>query len=213
MARGANNVVQNNYIGVDATGAQPRPFRAGRADRGRAQHPLREQRRLGQRGDGVSITEATRAGIDAPVNKIGTNAAGDAPVPNGRYSMLLSYPAGEPERGFASDVLIGGTDAAQRNVISGNGGTGVYIAGGAAATASWATTSARTRRATCPSDNTLGNRADGVDIVSGADNRIGGPAAAEQNSIVSNRQPVWPCLKAAGASGRAATWSAQRHRV
>jgi hypothetical protein len=57
-------------------------------------------------------------------NKIGTNWAGNAALPN----------AGAGVRILGSGGSIGGPQLAQRNLISGNGGPGVYVGGGGAIT-------------------------------------------------------------------------------
>ena len=77
---------------------------------------------------------------------------------------------------------IGGTTAAARNVISGNG-AGISISFSAGNTASSATSSAPTRRAPPRSPNT----GDGISIaLTTAGNTIGGPTAAERNVIAGN---------------------------
>ena len=62
---------------------------------------------------------------------IGTDATGLAPLGNGINGVALGAP---PDRvasdGFASEDFVGGTSAAQRNIISGNGDSGVWIEGG-----------------------------------------------------------------------------------
>src|SRR5438034_3380770 len=54
-------------------------------------------------------------------NFIGTNAAGDAPVPNGFFGLIVASPT--------SGTLIGGTVAGAGNVISGNAFGGLNMGG------------------------------------------------------------------------------------
>lgn len=123
-----NNVIQGNLIGTDRTGTV-------------AVGNLREGVRLNNgsgnlvgggsigagnvisgNGSGINIDGATRATIQG--NRIGTNAAGTAAVPNRSIGILVST---------ASNLI--GTDAdgvnddLERNVVSGNAQYGVQIAG------------------------------------------------------------------------------------
>ena len=69
----------------------------------------------------LSVLSATIQG-----NKVGTNAAGSAALANVFGGIHLGFGgSGEP----AIDVMVGGTTAAARNIISGNGGIGLYITG------------------------------------------------------------------------------------
>jgi len=69
-------------------------------------------------------------------NYIGTNAAGTAGIPNGS-SILLQDPVDIDVAGIfisdlynqATDIVIGGTNVMDRNVISGNYGAGIMLAG------------------------------------------------------------------------------------
>ncbi len=54
-------------------------------------------------------------------NRIGTNAAGDAAVPNGSGVLFVA----------ASENTVGGTEVGQRNLISGNTNSGISITNGA----------------------------------------------------------------------------------
>lgn len=121
------NVVEGNYIGVDATGSK------------------RLEYTLGVR---ISYASGTRIGGTAPGagnvisgsgnypgirlwfgangtliqgNLIGTDATGQYSLGNSESGIVVDY--------GAHDNLIGGTDPAARNVISGNGQRGVLIDG------------------------------------------------------------------------------------
>ena len=73
----------------------------------------------GNGGAGISaFLNATRTRIEG--NRIGTNAAATTAVGNTGDGVEL----------FSADHIVGGTSAAARNVISGNGGSGVFVGGG-----------------------------------------------------------------------------------
>jgi titin len=70
--------------------------------------------------DGVVLSDSGTTGNLVEGNYIGTNAAGNGPLPNNGAAGL------EIENG-ASDNTVGGTTAGTRNVISGNHGEGLAI--------------------------------------------------------------------------------------
>lgn len=75
--------------------------------------------------DGVRIDAAAATGNVVAGNRIGTNPAGTAAIPNGYNGVVITA---------ASNNRIGGTTAADLNVISGNSLNGIGIAAGPAAT-------------------------------------------------------------------------------
>ncbi len=123
------NSVVGNFIGTDA---------AGTAAKGNGSHGVVVSSRtdatvVGGTGaaDGNVISgnavNAIVVGVDGGAttiqgNYIGVDATGSAALGNGAEGMLLS--------GTAGTVLIGGTAAGATNVISGNGGTGIYSGAG-----------------------------------------------------------------------------------
>jgi hypothetical protein len=126
--------------------------------------------------------------INVVNNHIGTNAAGTAAVPNGANGIFVfdTLPAGIT---VAPKVNIGGANAVQRNVISGNAGNGIralnhntlhiYIRGNYIGTNAAGT-------------GDLGNGANGIlaDSSTGGssfhDFYVGGAAAGEGNTISGN---------------------------
>ncbi|MEO5885111.1 MAG: hypothetical protein ABIQ58_06310, partial [Candidatus Limnocylindrales bacterium] len=69
-------------------------------------------------GFGIWLAGAGASGTTIVGNRIGTNASGTAAIGNGNYAIVVSSPSNQ----------IGGTAAADRNVISGNG-RGIQYAG------------------------------------------------------------------------------------
>ena len=121
----------------------------------------------------------TGSGSDSNVikgNYIGTDASGTASVPNGSIGLYLST--------GAQSNIVGGTTAAERNVISGNGARGVRISSaGTDLNVVQGNYIGTDKDGTAP----LANSSTGVYILSGAQsNIIGGTAAGEGNTIAYN---------------------------
>ncbi|MGI9168006.1 MAG: hypothetical protein ACR2G5_16780, partial [Pyrinomonadaceae bacterium] len=75
----------------------------------------------GSGGEGVSVLESSGNLIQN--NFIGTNASGNAALPNASSGVLISE---------SSNNMVGGVDTAALNVVSGNSSSGVLITGGGA---------------------------------------------------------------------------------
>ncbi len=175
----SDNVVQNNYIGVNAAGTQAlkntvEGIRISRSARNQV---------IGNviSGNGVEGVEVAFNDSDGNStanviqgNFIGTNATGTAAVPNGVGVFIQAR---------ANKTTVGGTTAAAANVISGNL-TGVSLQSGVQ---------------NLVEGNFIGTRADGktalpngtgVTIGTGNDtpdaNAIGGLAASQGNIIAAN---------------------------
>jgi titin len=131
------NVVQGNYIGVDVSGSiafandngiaveylglglgGPSNTKIGGAGAG-------VQRHLWNKYFGISLSNGAN-GNTIQGNLIGTNMAGIAKVPNGNADNTSG---GGISLFMGSGDLIGGTVTGARNIISGNHGYGVRLAG------------------------------------------------------------------------------------
>jgi hypothetical protein len=175
----AGNSVLNNYIGTNAAGTAALGNGADGVEvLGGAGANLIASKNVisGNKGVGVLFSGAGTKANTVQGNYIGTNAAGTASLPNTSNGVQIDL--------GASSNFVGGKLAAERNVISGNGGDGVrlndrgtkgnlvtgnYIGLNAAGTAA------------------LGNAFSGVEIFNGArSNTIGGAAAGEGNVISGN---------------------------
>ena len=125
-----NNTIQGNYLGVAANGTTSRPNLSGvlmsKSNNNLIGGTTAAARNVisGNTHTGVQI-DGNNNNIHG--NRIGTNAAGTAAVPNSTGVAMFS---GEP-----SNNIIGGTAAGAGNLISGNstgiqgGGTGTIIQG------------------------------------------------------------------------------------
>ena len=129
----------------------------------------------GNSGDGVEITGSGATDNQVLGNDIGTDAAGTATVGNGGYGIEID----------SNNNLVGGTTAADRNIISGNF-CGVFLLGndnqiegnyiGVDVTGTAA----------------LANPREGIELYGGTGNVIGGAVAGAGNVISGNGQfGVW----------------------
>ena len=164
----ASNNLQGNYIGTDVTGMLAR-------GKGTNSHGIYVNGGSGNliggtnRGDGNVIAGGNDAGIYLNNGKnnvvqgnfIGVNAAGTAALGNVNDGIIINS---------SSNNLVGGALAAARNVISGNGASGVYLTG-ASATAN--VIQGNYLGTDCSGSNAVGNVAgDGVTLISAPANVI-----------------------------------------
>ena len=178
-----DNTIIANLIGLDSTGAASLGNFYSGVTLGTGTH----NNRVGGAGasegnvisgngeDGVAVRESSSYNMIIG-NRIGTNAAGTAAVPN--YYQGLSLTSGSHHN------QVGGPTTAERNLISGNGANGIglweagtrlnviignYIGTDASGAAG------------------LGNREAGIVLSDSAEqNRVGGETAAERNVIADN---------------------------
>lgn len=122
--------IQGNLIGTDASGALAVPNAGGidliNADRSVVGGTALAARNVisGNRGSGIRFG-GTTADTTIQGNHIGTDAAGNVPLPNeGNGIFFKLHTAVGPH-----DNVIGGSAPGAGNVISGNRGTGVLLGG------------------------------------------------------------------------------------
>jgi hypothetical protein len=125
-------------------------------------------------GNGTNGIEINNAAMGTAVlgNLIGVNPAGSQAVPNKGNGIAVSD---------AGAVTIGGTDAALRNVISGNGGNGVSFANtsGSVILGNFAGTDVNGQAA-------IPNGADGLLLDTSGGNSVGGTAPGAGNVLSGN---------------------------
>jgi parallel beta-helix repeat protein len=123
-------------------------------------------------------------------NYIGTNAAGAPALGNGSDGVQIDN---------GSDNIIGGTMASARNVISGNAGNGVLIGQFPGLSAAGNQVLGNYIGTNPGGTSALSNTANGVELIDGSANAIGGTASGAGNVIAGNLQ--WGILFAiTGAS-------------
>ena len=149
----------------------------------------------GNSDEGVEIAESTTSGNTVIGNFIGTDATGNGFLGNGGDGVLLQDAPGN---------IIGGTTAAERNIISGNTGNGVHIAG---SNATLNTIQGNYIGVGLDGFSNVDNDGDGVRIddnaegttTAAANNLVGGTAAGAGNVISGNKNNGVSIL--GGASG------------
>ena len=104
-------------------------------------------------------------------NFIGTDVTGTLALPNGSYGILVE----------SAGNLIGGTNSANANVISGNGDNGLYLLN-----ANNNVVEGNLIGVSVTGENQLGNANNGILIYGGAANSIGGAASGTGNTISGN---------------------------
>jgi hypothetical protein len=193
---GGGHLIQGNYIGTNA---------AGTADLGNRFNgvflnsvpnnvvggPATGARNVisGNDANGVRLTGVRATGNIVAGNYIGTNAAGAAALPNPN-GVQIDEGASNNRIGTNGD---GVTDAAERNVIAGNGGHGVLLR---TAGTSQNVVAGNGIGLNAAGTAALPNGSGGIRIDSGAaNNRIGTygdwvAAAVEGNTIASNSGPA-----------------------
>jgi CSLREA domain-containing protein len=126
-----DNVIEGNYIGVDASGTAA----LGNGEAGVAMFQGATDNTIGGSESGagnvlsgnvfgVLIADITVSGNQILGNLIGTNAGGDQAIPNDQTGILI----------WGTNNVIGGVEAGARNVISGNGFAGIDLGPGSTGT-------------------------------------------------------------------------------
>jgi uncharacterized repeat protein (TIGR01451 family) len=133
---------------------------------------------------GVYIVSSGSTGNKVEGNYVGTNAAGDAKVPNAIGVRIEA----------AHNNTVGGTTSGARNVISGNSSIGVQVPAGSAGNrveGNYVGTNAA-------GTDALGNNVYGV-LITGPNNTVGGTTSGARNVISGNTYGVY--LSGAASTG------------
>ncbi|HEX7333081.1 MAG TPA: SBBP repeat-containing protein [Pyrinomonadaceae bacterium] len=111
-----NNVIQGNYLGVDATGTQPRPNNTGILLFDSSNNLIGGTTAAARNVISGNVVHGAEIGGNNNIvqgNFIGTNAAGTAALANGASGVEIPFSA-------RTNNLIGGTAPGSGNLISGN---------------------------------------------------------------------------------------------
>ena len=186
----AHNIVRGNKIGTDVGGS----FAIPNGDDGvlveddatyntiGGDTPGERNLISGNNADGIDINGSGTMSNTVSGNYIGTNITGTAAIGNGDQGVQI----GES----ASRNLVGGDMAGERNLISGNSGSGVAIKDTGTG---YNTVSGNYIGTDVDGATAIANAGGGMSIYSGAsDNTVGGSTAGERNLISGNGQDgIW----------------------
>ena len=179
------NLVEGNYIGTDSSGA----VAMGNSDNDVNVQLSASGNTIGglATGAGNVIAASAAAGVEIQSgaannlvqgNRIGTDQSGQVALANDGAGVSIFD---------ASSNVVGGTTAAQRNLISGNIGDGVTVSSDGTLPASGNLLAGNFIGTDSSGTSALGNSGNGVNITGGASgNIVGGPAGGEGNTIAFN---------------------------
>jgi parallel beta-helix repeat protein len=181
-----NNVVQGNYIGLDAPGSATLPnqgpgaviYSSSKSNLVGGILPAQRNVISGNMQQGVAIADPDTIGNTVSGNYIGLNPAGTAAMSN-KYAGISIFNG-------ASSNIIGGLKAKAGNVISGNGGEGLTIDGSDTTdNCVWGNFIGLN----AAGDAAVSNAWSGIAIFNGARSTlIGGKTIAQRNVISGNAQ-------------------------
>lgn len=129
-AGATGTMIKGNYVGLNGAGTAALAngsgiFVANGSDDTQVGGPAAGEGNVvsGNTGHGIRIDSFPAGATNASVlgNKVGTNAAGSAPIPNGATGIFVSNADGN---------TIGGTDSGAGNVIAHNGREGIEVVSG-----------------------------------------------------------------------------------
>jgi len=114
------NRIEGNYVGINAAGTAAVASGVGTGVTVfKATNTAVVQNTISGLAVGIIVTAAGNDGSTITGNFIGTNPAGTAAIANTNYGILINQ--------GATNTTIGGTTAAERNIISGNGSQGIRV--------------------------------------------------------------------------------------
>jgi CSLREA domain-containing protein len=167
----SDNNIEGNFIGTNTAGTAAQGNLIGVVVGG-ANNTIGGNVLSGNQSRGLEIQGSSATGNSVVGNLIGTDATGTADLGNGGDALRVEG---------ASLTVIGGTSAAERNVVSGNGGHGILLHNSTNNTVrgNYAGTNAAGTAA-------IANGIDGIAVDGGGANTIGGPGAGEGNLASGN---------------------------
>ena len=171
----ANNAVENNLIGTDASGAVALGNGSFGVALTLAANNTVSGNTIADSGlTGINISGAAATGNVVSGNRIGTDLAGVVALGNTFDGIQISAP----------NNVIGGPAPADRNLISANGAIGVHISG---ADANGNLVQGNFIGTDGSGVIDLGNGSSGVQIDGASGNSVGGAGAGEPNTVAFNQ--------------------------
>ncbi|MCH7480947.1 MAG: right-handed parallel beta-helix repeat-containing protein, partial [Chloroflexi bacterium] len=174
------NSVTGNYIGTNSTGLSAvgntgdgvRVTGAGNTVIGGTTAGVRNII-SGNGGDGVQVTGSLSANSTIAGNYIGTDVTGLVDLGNSGYGVRLAT---------TTNITVGGSSSSSRNIISGNGSSGVLLDGNADGNFVRGNYIGLNK----DGDAGLGNTSQGIHINNADNNTIGGSTFGQRNVISDN---------------------------
>jgi len=190
------NTAFDNYLGTDPTGTVAEGNGFDGIHLVNSPHDLIDGNLIsGNIADGIFVAYQLSTDTHIENNLIGTDVTGLKDLGNGLSGVDLSAPLSPvPAQGdgFTSGNFVGGTLPGQRNIISGNDQSGVFIEGGSNNVVLGNYIGVGVDGLTDVGNGVLGNIADprfgiaGVYIVNATNNEVGGDVAGARNIIAAN---------------------------
>ncbi len=188
LQSGVTGVIAGNIIGLDASGTAVLPndgsgLSFSGADKlvgtnGDGLSDVAERNVIsGNTVNGINATNATNVVIAG--NFVGTDITGSVPLGNLQWGLQIN---GDVRLGTNADGL---NDAAERNVISGNGSTFSFVSA-VLVSGSGATVSGNYIGTDATGTVAMGNNGDGIRISSGSNHIIGGTSTGAGNIIANS---------------------------
>ena len=178
-----SNVIQGNFIGTDVSGRVAVGNHASGVDLENAPYNLvggtfssAGNTISGNTQNGVVLLGTNAIGNQVQGNLIGTDATGTNRAANGGAGVLIND--------APASVIGGGSDT--RNIISGNGNSGIYMLGATGPKACWTTIRGNYIGADLSGFKALANAFEGIYILGSSSNTIGGTDAGAGNLISGN---------------------------
>ena len=170
------NTIQGNYIGTDHLGQDGRPNQAFGVALTDSNHTSILHNVISSNAyDGVYIQGGASDHTTLQGNFIGTDASGHVRLGNGGSGVTLES---------TDDNLIGGTTEAARNVISGNGFSGVFVFGFVPAMRN--VVQGNYVGTDVTGTAAIGNGLDGIQVINGSATVIGGTSPGAGNLVSGN---------------------------
>lgn len=180
-----SNVVSGNFVGVTSDGAAALPNEgSGVMISGGASHnvvggnsPAHRNILSGNVSDGVLILGDTTTYNTVSGNYIGTDSTGGSALPNAAGVRIAG----------AQYIIVGGTTAGERNVVSGNTGSGITVMRLGSSVSMSNTIVGNYVGTDATGTRAVGNGLPGVSLTDGATwNAIGGSAPGQRNIVSGN---------------------------
>jgi hypothetical protein len=177
---GANNTIENNYIGLHADGTVGANADMGVLIRSGATGNIIQNNVISGNGNhGIQIRNAGTDNNVVTGNIIGLTTNGTAAAANGGSGIQIYD--------YASNNQIGGTTAAERNIISGNTAYGIHLYSNVSDNQILGNYIGTNQAGTAAIGNTL----DGIMVQDGShDNIIGGSTSGSRNIISGNQNGI-----------------------